>query len=281
MLRSAIALLYFVFTTVLLPACSGPSEEELRRMQMLQAQRAEEAARQQQLEAEEKEMRISQRQANAEKAWQQKTSIRDNQINALFNNRSEPASTSESTRFKTFDLQPSKYNYAQSQQRFTLVGMRNLPDSTAYSPIFPDESASYQPGQKAKSVLEFSLLEETVLNRIGQSVLKKHGQRWVAATLNFKRYDLLKQQQPAWSWTKGLFEDITWKTTPESAYPHIKNRDVKIQLGFRFCVLKDSCYLDSDYRGHPTRAIRADIMSIVIGNRKTGEILATFVNPDA
>ena len=273
---SRIALLIAIST--LISACSGPSSEELRRMQLLEAQRAEQAARQAQLEAERRQQRIDSRLASAQQALSKKTTLSDQQIGQLFSKNPEQHLSADRIYYQIFDLQPAKYNYGKAKQSFTLVGMRNLPNSAVYSPLFPDESALYQPGQKAKSVLEFALREETELNRIGQPVLKAKGQRWVAATLNFKNSDILQSDQRSWFWEKGLFEDLSWQIAPEVSYPHTAERDLKIQLGFRLCLMKDRCYLESQYRKHPTYAVRAEVLSAMVFNQKTGELMATFIN---
>lgn len=271
-----IALMLTIAT--LISACSGPSSEELRRMQLLEAQRAEQAARQAQLEAERRQQRVEQRLNDAQAALSQSSQLSDEHIQQIFSPSPQQQLSSDSTYYKTYHLQPAKYNYNKAKQSFTLVGMRNLPNSAVYSPLFPDESALYQPGQKAKSVLEFALAEETELNRLGKQVLKNKGQRWVAASLNFKSSDKLQTSNRDWFWEKGLFEDLSWKVAPEVAYPHTADRNLKIQLGFRICLLKDRCYLDSSYRKHPTHAVRTEVLSALVYNQKTGEVLAEFIN---
>lgn len=269
---------FLLATVTLLCACSGPSTEELRRMQLLEAQRAEAAARQAQLEAQRREQRINNRISSARTAQQQNSQLNNSQIEQLFSATPEQQLSSDQLYYQVFDLQPAKYNYNKAKQSFTIVGMRNLPNSAVYSPLFPDESALYQPGQKAKSVLEFTLKEQTELNRIGQPVLKPRGQRWVAAALNFKNNQQLQTDNQKWYWEAGLFEDLSWQVAPEISYPHTVDRDLKLQLGLRFCLLKDRCYLDSSYRKHPTHAVRAEVLSAIIYNQKSGEILAEFVN---
>ncbi|MCA6058243.1 MULTISPECIES: hypothetical protein [Thalassolituus] len=264
-----------------LQACSGPSKEELRRMQLLEAQRAEQAALAAQKEAQEREIRTRERLSDARTAWSKKTQLSQQQINTLFSNSPEDDLSSDKIYYVQFDLQPAKYNYGQNKQSFTIVGMRNLPNSAVYGPLFPDEKAQYQPGQLAKSVLEFALKEETEINRIGQEVLRDRGQRWVAAVLNFKNYDSLvnqnNRQSALWRWEPGLFDDLSWDVTPEVAYPYTSERTLSLQLGLRFCLLKDRCYLDSDYRKHPTHAVRAEVISVLVASHKKGEILAEFI----
>ena len=267
-----------LFSCVLaLTACTGPSKEELRRMQLLEAQRAEAAALAAQQEAQAREQRMSERSKGAHAAWQNSQRITDKQVAALFSAAAETTLDPATTYFVEFELQPARYNYGSNKQSFTIVGMRNLPNSTDYSPLFPDEKAQYQPGQSAKSVLEFVLTEETEMNRLGQMMLKERGQRWVAATLNFKNYNSLYSDNSEWFWEPGLFDDLSWKTTPESAYPYTSARSLKLQMGLRFCVISDRCYLESTYRKHPTHAVRAEVLSILVADKKSGKIMAEFI----
>lgn len=260
-----------------LTACTGPSKEELRRMQLLEAQRAEAAALAAQQEAQARDARIKERLNNARSAWKKQSLSATTVIDTLFSSQAAQKLDPATTYFMQYELQPSRYNYADNKQSFTIVGMRNLPNSTVYGPLFPDEHAQYQPGQLAKSVLEFALREETEENRLGQQVLRERGQRWVAATLNFKNYDSLLNRSENWSWEPGLFDDLAWKVTPEEAYPYTSARSLTVQMGMRFCVLSDRCYLESDYRKHPTHAVRAEVVSILVADRKSGKILAEFV----
>lgn len=260
-----------------LTACTGPSTEELRRMQLLEAQRAEAAALAAQQEAQARDARIKERLNSARSAWKKQSLSATTVIDTLFSSQAAQKLDPATTYFMQFELQPSRYNYADNKQSFTIVGMRNLPNSTVYGPLFPDERAQYQPGQLAKSVLEFALREDTEENRLGQQVLRERGQRWVAATLNFKNYDSLLNRSENWSWEPGLFDDLAWKVTPEEAYPYTSARSLTVQMGLRFCVLSDRCYLESDYRKHPTHAVRAEVISILVADRKSGKILAEFV----
>lgn len=259
-----------------LTACTGPSKEELRRMQLLQAQQAEQAAIAAQQEAQARAARIASRLAEARTAWAGRSYITEPMISTLYSAEAVNTLDSATAYFVPFELQPAKYNYAEKKQSFTIVGMRNLPNSTDYSPLFPDDKALYQPGQLARSVLEFALQEETELNRLGQMVLKDRGQRWVAATLNFKSYDILLDNNEQWYWEPGLFDDLSWNVSPETAYPYTSARSLVLQMGLRFCLL-ERCYLDTSYRKHPTHAIRAEVISILIADRESGKILAEFV----
>ena len=105
---------------------------------------------------------------------------------------------------------------------------------------------------------------------------RERGQRWVAATLNFKNYQELINDNSDWYWEPGLFEDLSWNSTPEAAYPYTSARSLVLQVGYRFCLLQQ-CYLDTMYRRHPTHAVRAEIMSILVADQESGKILAEFI----
>ncbi len=265
-----------LFVLLTLTGCAGPSKEELYRQQLLEAQRAEQAALQAQQEAQAREARISERRQQATAAWTGSQAMDKHAINTLFDDTAGTQLDAAATYYVQFELQPAKYDYQQKKQSFTIVGMRNLPNSTDYSPLFPDDQALYQPGQLAKSVLEFTLQEETEENRLGQQVLQERGQRWVAATLNFKSYQGLINNNSDWYWEPGLFEDLSWNSTPEAAYPYTSARSLVLQVGYRFCLLQQ-CYLDTMYRRHPTHAVRAEIMSILVADRESGKIMAEFI----
>lgn len=280
--------LFILISSLLSSACSGPSKEELRRMQLLQAQRAELAAQQAQQAALRRQQIRNERIQAADQALaalhtptQKKQTQQipaQERIKLIFSDQKNATLPPGDTYFQIFQLQPAKYNYAQNKQSFSIVGMRNLPDSKVYSPLFPDESARYQPGQKAKSVLEFTLLEETELNRLGQPLLKENGNRWVAATLNIKNSSSLSNKHADWVWEPGLFEDLSWLTAPEISYPYTAKRELQIQIGFRLCQRKNRCYLNSDYQQHPTQAVRAEVLSAVVFNTRTHEVLARFIS---
>jgi len=256
--------------------CSGPSKEELRRMQMLEAQRTEQADLNEQREAAERKVRVEARRNSADQAWQQQIHLSPQNIDALFSVSADNYFASNKTFFTQFELQAAKYNYSQKKQSFTIIGMRNFPDSTIYGPLFPDNSATYQAGHQPPSVLEFALREETEENRLGQQVLRPRGQRWVAATLNFKNYKLLTADNNHWYWEAGLFEDISWTAAPELVYPYTSARSLVLQLGMRFCTL-ERCYLQSEFRKHPTQAVRAEVISALVADKKSGKVLATFI----
>jgi len=257
----------------------GPSKEELLRQQMLEAQRQEEARREAERLAAERDARIQVRLNDARDAWAEARYLTDDMITTLFNGELTQDLRAGTTYFAEFELQAAKYNYGAGKQSFVIVGMRNLPNSKIYSAIFPDENASYQPGQIAKSVLEFTLRNQTEENRLGQTVEKDDGQRWVAAALNFKDYPSLVTMQSSWRWEPGLFEDISWHVSPEKAYEFTSERALTMQVGFRFCPLQ-RCRLEHQYRQHPIHAVRTEIMSVVIGNRETDSVLSEFVRED-
>ncbi len=257
----------------------GPSKEELLRQQLLEAQRLEEARKEAERLAAERDARIQSRLNEAREAWDTSNYLDGAMIDGLFDGKLTKELRAGTTRFVEFELQAAKYNYGAGKQSFVIVGMRNLPNSKVYSAIFPDENAAYQPGQIAKSVLEFTLKNETELNRLSQTVEKEDGQRWVAAALNFKDYPSLVTMQSSWRWEPGLFEDISWHVSPEKAYEFTNERALTMQIGFRFCPLQ-RCRLEHQYRQHPIHAIRSDIVSVVIGHRGTDSVLAEFVRED-
>jgi len=259
-------------------AC-GPSKEELRRQQLLEAQRLEEARREAERLAAERDARVQERLNDARTSWNNNIYLDDQTIDILFSGDITSELRAGKTYYYEFELQAANYNYGDRKQSFVIVGIRNLPNSEVYSPLFPDRAAAYQPGQKAKSVLEFTLRNQTEENRLGQIVEREDGKRWVAAALNFKDYDVLATMQSSWRWEPGLFEDLSWIISPEKAYEHTSGRNLTMQVGFRFCPL-ERCRLSHTYRKHPINAIRTDVISILVGNRATGQVLAEFVRED-
>ncbi|MEC8444359.1 MAG: hypothetical protein VXZ05_09135 [Pseudomonadota bacterium] len=259
-------------------AC-GPSKEELRRQQLLEAQRLEEARREAERLAAERDARVQDRLNESRRAWSAQERLTTADLDALFAGNLNQKLRAGDTYFAEFELQAAKYNYGERKQSFVIVGMRNLPNSEVYSPLFPDKHAAYQPGQKAESVLELTLRNETETNRLGQTVEKDAGQRWVAATLNFKDAPLLTTMQSSWRWEPGLFEDLSWFISPEKAYEQTSGRSLTLQVGFRFCPLS-RCRLDHTYRKHPIHAVRSDVISVTVGNRANGQVLAEFVRED-
>ncbi len=250
MLRLAV----LVLCAIVISAC-GPSKEELRRQQLLEAQRLEEARLEAERLAAERDARVQERLNDARDAWSGAEYLSESDIDTLFSGDITSDLRAGKTYYIELELQAAKYNYGERKQSFVIVGMRNLPNSTVYSPLFPDKNAAYQPGQKAK------------------------GQRWVAATLNFKDYDVLATMQSSWRWEPGLFEDLSWYISPEKAYEHTSERALTMQIGFRFCPLQ-RCRLEHEYRKHPISAIRTDVMSILVGSRASDRVLAEFVRED-
>ena len=267
---------------ILLSAC-GPSKEELARLQLLEQERARAAAELAQKEAAKKRNRVDARMADAQQHWDSKGYMSEADVQALFSSRdsrfadlSQEELEQQSTYFVTYPLQAARYQYKKGFHPFNIVGIRALPNSGPYSGLFPDEAADYAPGHSAKSVVEFTLKRDTEKNRLGQTVLKKNGHRWVATVLNFKNYPALKPYNREFSWIPGVFEDLKWTAAPEKTHAQSETRAMQVQLGLRFCML-DRCYSDIDYQGHPTHAVRAEVVSILVGNRDSGEVLAKFV----
>lgn len=270
-------------SALFLAAC-GPSKEELARLQLLAQEQARIAAEQAQKEARIRKKRIDSRISNADARWQDKAYLTENNIQSLFSSQdSRFAALTDSeleqknTYYISYPLQAARYDYKKGFHPFNIVGIRSLPNSGPYNSLFPDEAADYAPGHSAKSVVEFTLQQDLEKNRLGQDVLMKNGNRWVATVLNFKNYPALKSFNRDWQWIPGVFEDIKWKAAPEKTHAQSDSRALEVQLGLRFCTLEDRCFSKIDYQGHPTHAVRADVMSIYVGNRDTGEILAKFV----
>lgn len=268
-----------LFLCLLTISGCGPSKEELRRQQLLENQRIEDARREAQRLAAERDARIQVRLNDARDAWSNKVYLNNADIDQLFSGELTRDLRAGKTYYIELELQAAKYNYNEGKQSFVIVGIRNLPNSAIYSPLFPDRDAAYQPGQKAKSVLEFTLKNETEKNRLGQTVEKEDGKRWVAAALNFKDYDVLATMQSSWRWEAGLFEDLSWLVNPETAHKQTSDRSLTMQIGYRFCPLQ-RCRFEHQYRQHPISAIRTDVMSVLVGNRSTGQVLAEFVRED-
>lgn len=270
-------------TTLLLAAC-GPSKEELARLDLLAQEQARIAAEQAQITANLRKKRINSRLQSADAHWLSQTYLTEKNVQSLFSSQdkrfaglSDAELEQQNTYFVSYPLQAARYQYKKGFHPFNIVGIRSLPNSGPYNSLFPDEAADYAPGQSAKSVVEFTLQQDLEKNRLGQDVLMKNGHRWVATVLNFKNYPALKSYNRDWQWIPGVFEDIKWLAAPEKTYSHSESRALEVQLGLRFCTLEDRCYSNIDYRGHPTHAVRAEVMSIYIGNRESGEILAKFV----
>ncbi|MFT6114407.1 MAG: hypothetical protein ACI9MS_003607 [Glaciecola sp.] len=269
--------------TLLLAAC-GPSKAELARSDLLAQEQARAAAAQAQKEASIRNKRVNNRLQSADLHWGNKDYLTEENVQALFSSQDKRFAgltneelEQQSTYYINYPLQAARYNYKKGFHPFRIVGIRSLPNSGPYSSIFPDEAADYAPGQSAKSVVEFALHQDLEKNRLGQEVLMKNGHRWVATVLNFKNYPALKVYNREWQWIPGVFEDIKWNASPEKTHAQSDGRHLKVQLGLRFCTLEDRCFSNIDYQGHPTHAVRAEVISIYVGNSESGEILAKFV----
>ena len=269
--------------TILLTAC-GPSKEELARLELLSQEQARIAAEQAQKEASERKKRINSRLMSADQHWDSKDYLTEEDVQALFSSQDQRFAgltddelEQKNTYYINYPLQAARYQYKKGVHPFNIVGIRSLPNSGPYSSLFPDEAADYAPGQSAKSVVEFTLHQDSEKNRLGQEVLMKNGHRWVATVLNFKNYPALKSMNRDWQWIPGVFEDIKWQAAPETTHAQTENRALEVQLGLRFCTLADRCYSNIEYQNHPTHAVRAEVMSIYIANRETKQVLAKFV----
>ncbi len=273
-----------ITTASLLLAACGPSKEELARLELLAQEQARIAAEQAQKEALARKKRITSRLQGADSHWQSKNYLTAKNVQALFSSQdkrfaglTDAELEQQNTYYINYSLQAARYQYKKGFHPFNIVGIRSLPNSGPYSSLFPDEAADYAPGHSAKSVVEFTLQQDLEKNRLGQDVLMKNGHRWVATVLNFKNYPALKSYNRDWKWIPGVFEDIKWQAAPEKTHAQSDTRALEVQLGLRFCTLEDRCYSNIDYRGHPTHAVRAEVMSIYVGNKESGEILAKFV----
>lgn len=273
-----------ITSAALLLAACGPSKEELARIELLAQEQARIAAEAAQQEASARRMRVSTRLQRADAQWKNKNYLSEENVQSLFSSQdrrfaglTEEELEQQNTYFISYPLQAARYNYKKGFHPFNIVGIRSLPNSGPYSSLFPDEAADYAPGHSAKSVVEFTLHQDLEKNRLGQDVLMKNGHRWVATVLNFKNYPALKAYNRNWQWIPGVFEDIKWNATPEKTHSQSDTRALEVQLGLRFCTLEDRCYSNIDYQGHPTHAVRAEVISIYVGNRKNGEILSKFV----
>lgn len=247
---------------VLLLSGCGPSKEEVLRLQMLEAQRAAaaEAAR---AEAEAREQRVKERLQQAYQALQHQHSLSDRDIQALFaqTSRIDPLATY----FVSRELQPAKYSYGDQKQRFSVVGLRRISAGDAY----PAATA-------ATPQLELALFTETELNRLHQPVTKAGGQRLTVVVGNFKQQPLLRNLSRNWHWEAGLFDDLRWDTSPEQAWALTSGRDVRIQFGLRLRPenLHQQRYIHQE---HPTHSLQAEVISILVTDGRSGQVLAEFI----
>jgi hypothetical protein len=273
-----------ITTAALLLAACGPSKEEIARLDLLAQEQARIVAEQAQKEARTRKKRMTQRIQGADLHWENKEYLSEENVQALFSSQdkrfaglTDEELEQQNTYYINYPLQAARYQYKKGFHPFNIVGIRSLPNSGPYSSLFPDEAADYAPGHSAKSVVEFALHQDLEKNRLGQDVLMKNGHRWVATVLNFKNYPALKSYNRDWQWIPGVFEDIKWNASPEKTHAQSDTRALQVQLGLRFCTLEDRCYSKIDYQGHPTHAVRAEVMSIYVGNKESGKILSKFV----
>lgn len=251
----------------LISACSGPSKEELLRLQLLQAQQAEAAAIAAQQAADAREQRVKLRLQQALQAVQQQRALSPQTLETLLQSGQIPASGA--TQFVSLELLPAKYNYSANKQSFTVIGMRPGHHEPALT-LLSQQLATDAP-------LELLLWQATELNALGQSVAREAGQRLSVITTDFRRSPLLRTYNRAWQWENSLFEDISWHTSPEQAWALTSGRDVRMQLGLRLCPLA-TCRVNYSYRGQPTTAMQADILSLLIIDGRTNEVLAEFIS---
>ncbi len=249
-----------------LTACSGPSKEELLRLQLLQAQQAEAAASAARQAAEAREQRVEQRLQQALQAVQQQRALSPDTLQGLFKNGQIPATGA--TQFISLELQPAKYNYGANKQSFSVIGMRPGHNEPALA-VLSQQLATDAP-------LELLLWQATELNALGQSVARDGGQRLTIVTTDFRRSPALRTYNRAWQWENSLFEDISWHTNPEQAWALTSGRNVRMQLGLRLCPLA-TCRVNYSYREQPTTAMQADILSLLIIDGRTNEVLAEFI----
>ena len=261
-----------IISILFLTAC-GPSPDALRRQQMLEAQRAETARIEAERRAREREQLISTRMSEAKATWNNGGYTGTGTLPSLFN---DTGFEFNRVYYFSIPLQSQEYNYAEGKQSFLITDLRNLTDNQIYSSLFPDVSADYQPGHKAEPVLELILDKVTYVNSLEQQVERENGRRWVAAVADFKSRKTLHPLQSDWKWEPGLFEDISWLVNPERAYEYTRTRGLTMQIGLRFCPL-DRCRTEYEYRNHPVEAVRAEVISLMLGDIKSHEVLAEFV----
>lgn len=275
-MKSITRLSWIILVSVFSSACSQHSHEEKMRLQLAEQQRQEQLAQLAEQAQHAQEQRILQRRQHAQAHAQWHIKNRDNHtIENPFDAQIKTL-TGSKTYFYTFDLLAERYQYQTQQQPFTLVGLRTVANNAHYTQLLPDESARFQGEARIPSVLEFVLQQDKTLNRLQQYVAKPNGQRWVAVTENIKQTPLLLALTPEWQWDRGLVTDLTWQTTPEDAHKRTGDRQLQAHIGFRFCTL-NNCRIDTLYQDHPTHAIRAEIMSVLIVHPPSGAILAEFI----
>lgn len=249
-------LLALMAVSLLLSGC-GPSKEEVLRMQMLEAQRieaAEQAARQ---AAALREQRIIERRQLAYDTLQKNQVLSSQEIQELY---SSPEKINHAkTYFFNIALQPEKYNYADKNQSFTIIGMRRLTLASAYTELIKQWQAG--------TALELSLLEES-----------KDNDELVSVISNFKQHSVLENKNPNWTLEQSLFTDITWKTSPEEAWSINANRNAYIQIGLKFCTTAQ-CIKRYTHKDKAILAAAAEVMSLLIVDDRNNKVLAEFIRP--
>lgn len=250
------SLLGLIVLSLLLTGC-GPSKQEILRMQALEAQRiaAEEAAARK--AAAQREQRIIERRQLAYETLQDQAVLKKDEIKQLF---SQPANINLSdTYFFKIDLQPEKYNYDEKHQNFTIIGMRRLSLSSAFSDLIQQWNS--------RTGLEITLLAESDTN-----------DELVTLIPNVKERTLLENKNPNWSWDKGLFTDFIWRVSPEKAWDLTSERSAYLQVGLRFCN-NQNCIKRYSHNGKTIQGIGAEVMSILVVDGRTQKALAEFIRP--
>ena len=183
--------------------------------------------------------------------------LKKNEIKQLF---SQPANINLSdTYFFKIDLQPEKYNYDEKHQNFTIIGMRRLSLSSAFSDLIQQWNS--------RTGLEITLLAESDTN-----------DELVTLIPNVKERTLLENKNPNWSWDKGLFTDFIWRVSPEKAWDLTSERSAYLQVGLRFCN-NQNCTKRYSHNGKTIQGIGAEVMSILVVDGRTQKALAEFIRP--
>lgn len=253
-MKSLLGLIVFSF---LLSGC-GPSKQETLRMQMLEAQRVEASAQAARQAAALREQRIVERRQTAYETLQNQKILQKNDIQELFSLPSEISANK--AYFFNVPLQPEKYNYSEKKQNFTIIGMRHLTQSSAYSDLINQWRMS--------SALELSLLEEGINN-----------DELVTVIPNIKKYSLLENKNPNWQWEQNLFTDLIWNVTPEEAWEITSTRNAYLQIGLRFCNAQ-SCIKHYPNNDKKVQAVAAQVISVLVVDKSNQKALAEFIRPE-
>lgn len=258
-------------------AC-GPSKDELRRQQILEIQRKEQLRIEAEQLAAERDVKVQARLNEARNAWNKSRHMTNNDINAVFDSSKASERYATTTHYVELELQAAKYNYKERKQSFVIVGVRNPGNDEIYRGLF----SAFQPSNQndSDSILELTVKDQKIENRLGQLVEKPNGQRWIAAIKSFKYHNTLATIQSSWRWESSPFEDISWFISPEDAFEHTKDRALTVQVGLRFCPI-EQCRTKYNSGDHPVNVVKADVISILVGNRATGRVLSEFVREEA